>query len=146
MSPFADALRQLRFARGLRQQELADRAGCERSYVSALENDVKQAPVAAFVDKVCEVLQLSEAESTALHQARRRSRRRYSIPAQAPTEAYEFVAEFFARMDRLSALQLQGLMTILMLGDSPRLSDPPAEGRIRRKDRQRQQPEQEGAM
>jgi len=41
VSPFAEALRDLRFSRGVRQQELADMVGCERSYVSALENDVK---------------------------------------------------------------------------------------------------------
>jgi len=146
MSPFADALRQLRFARGMRQQELADRVGCERSYVSAIENDVKQAPVAAFVDMVCEVLQLDETESTALHQARRRSRRRHSIPPHAPKEAYEFASEFFTRLDRLSALQLQGLMTILQLGDLPKALDQPAvEGRIRRRDRRPQQ-QKEDAM
>lgn len=145
MSPFADALRRLRFARGMRQQELADRVGCERSYVSALENDIKQAPAAAFVDKVCAVLQLDEAESTALHQARQRSRRRYSLPPEAPKEAYEFASEFFTRMERLSALQLQGLMTILQLGDLPGALDHPVEGRIRRRDRRPQQ-EQEDAM
>jgi transcriptional regulator with XRE-family HTH domain len=145
VSPFADALRQLRFARGMRQQELADRVGCERSYVSAIENDVKQAPVAAFVDKVCAVLQLDEAESTVLHQARARSRRRYSIPPQAPKEAYEFASEFFTRLDRLSALQLQGLMTILLLGDLSKTLDQPVEGRIRRRDRRPQQ-EKEDTM
>lgn len=145
MSPFADALRQLRFARGMRQQELADRVGCERSYISAVENDVKQAPAAAFVDKVCAVLQLDEAESAVLHQARQRSSRRYSLPADAPKEAYEFASEFFSRMERLSALQLRGLMTILQLGDLPRVLSQPAEGRIRRRDR-RPQKEQEDAM
>ena len=145
MSPFADALRQLRFARGMRQQELADRVGCERSYVSAIENDIKQAPAAAFVDRVCSVLELGEVESTVLHQARQRSRRRYSLPAEAPKEAYEFASEFFSRMERLSALQLQGLMTILQLGDVSRALDQPAEGRIRRRDRRPQQ-EQEDAM
>lgn len=145
MSPFAEALRQLRFARGMRQQELADLVGCERSYVSAVENDIKQAPGTAFVDKVCALLQLDETESAALHLARRRSRRRYSLPPEAPKEAYEFAAEFFARIERLSALQLHGLMTILQLGDLPRGLIQPAEGRIRRKDRRPQQ-EQEDAM
>jgi transcriptional regulator with XRE-family HTH domain len=145
MSPFAEALRQLRFDRGVRQYELADRVGCERSYVSAIENDLKQAPGSAFVDKVCAVLQLDEAESASLHQARRRSRRGYSVPAQAPKGVYEFAYEFFTRLDSLSALQLQSLMITLQLGDLARALDRPVEGRIRRRDRRPQQ-EQEDAM
>lgn len=96
---------------------------------------MKQAPAAAFVDKVCAVLQLSEAETVELHQARSRSRRRYSLPPQAPKEAYEFASEFFTRMERLNALQLQCLMTILLLGDSHQTAVQLSEGRIRRRDR-----------
>lgn len=143
MSPFAEALRQLRFARGVRQYELADRVGCERSYISGLEIDTKQAPGMAFVDKVCKVLELDDAESAALHLARRKSQRRYSIPSDSPKEAFEVIHELFMRLDRLSALQLEGLMTILLLGDMPRVSNQPAEGRIRRRDRGSQQDQQQ---
>ena len=113
MSPFAISLRKIRFARGLRQQEFADLVGCERSYVSALENDIKQE----------------------LREARAKSRRRYEVPPESPDQVYEFVYELFARLESLSVLQLQGLRTILELGDGVA---PPAvlpEGRIRRKDR-----------
>ena len=135
MSPFAEALRQVRFVRGLRQQELAERVGCERSYVSALENDAKQAPSLEFVSSICEVLRLDGEEAAALHGARSKSRRRYSVPAESPKEAYEVASEFFARIEHLSALQLQGLMTILLLGDLAKASTPQTEGRVRRKDR-----------
>lgn len=144
MSPFAISLRKIRFARGLRQQEFADRVGCERSYVSALENDVKQAPPPEFVDSVQKALDLSDCEALELREARAKSRRRYAVPPESPEEVYEFIYELFARLDRLSALQLRGLRTVLELGDGVAQLVPPPEGRIRRKDRR--QPDQEAAM
>jgi transcriptional regulator with XRE-family HTH domain len=119
----------------MRQQELADRVGCERSYVSALENDVKQAPGTAFVNHVCGALQLNDAEAEALRQACAKSRRKYSVPPHLPKEAYEVTFELFARLERLNALQFQGLMTVLRLGDLPPGSAQPSEGRVRRRDR-----------
>ena len=76
LSPFAEALRQLRFIRGLRQQDVAERVGCERSYLSALENDVKGAPDAKFVDALALTLGLSDEERDALQVARCEASRR----------------------------------------------------------------------
>lgn len=135
MSPFADALRRARFRKGLRQQDLADLMGCERSYVSALENDLKLAPPAEFVDRLSAGLELLAAETEALQQARVRSRRRYDIPADVPPAAFEFLHELFTRLDRLSEQHLVALSATLQLGQAGMPETAPAEGRLRRKDR-----------
>ena len=141
MSPFADALRQLRLRRGLRQQALADLVGCERSYISALENDLKKEPPPAFVDGIGQVLDLPSEEAAELRQALAKSRRAYAVPAQAPRETYEFVYDLFASLDSLSLLQLQGLRTVLQLGNAQQGPLHESDVRIRRKDRRLEQKE-----
>lgn len=144
MSPFADALRTLRFKLGLRQQELADLLGCDRSYLSALETDLKHAPSAAFVDTLSAALKLTEADAAALQRARGRSQRAYVVPADTPMQAYDFVYELFACLEGLNALQVQAMRAVLELGSSPRSAPLAVEGRIRRSNRR--QKEQEEAM
>lgn len=52
---FAQNLRALRRARGLSQEELAHRAGIDRTYISALERNVYNASI-DVVDRLAEVL------------------------------------------------------------------------------------------
>ena len=137
MSPFADTLRSLRFRRGLRQQDLAELLDCDRSYLSALENDLKHPPSAAFVHELSSALSLSDEEAAALEGARARSRRHYVVPADTPMQTYEFVFQLFARLEGLSALQIQAMCAVLQLGAAPgSVSSVAADGRIRRSDRQ----------
>lgn len=135
MSPFADALRTLRFKHGLRQQELADLVGCDRSYLSAVENDLKRAPSATFVRTVSSALKLSEADAAGLQRARDRSQRAYVVPADTPMQAYDFVFELFACLEGLSSLQVQAMRAVLELGRAPGTTALSVEGRIRRSDR-----------
>lgn len=144
MSPFADALRTLRFKLGLRQQELADLVGCDRSYLSALENDLKHAPSATFVGALCTALKLPDADAAALQRARDRSQRAYVVPADTPMQAYDFVFELFACLEGLNSLQVQAMRAVLELGGAPRSAPLAVEGRIRRSDRRHK--EQEEAM
>lgn len=144
MSPFADALRNLRFKLGLRQQELADLVGCDRSYLSALENDLKHAPSAAFVQGLSTALKLPDVDAAALESARARSKRAYVVPADTPMQAYDFVFELFACLEGLNSLQVQAMRAVLELGGPPRSAPVAAEGRIRRSDRRLK--EQEEAM
>ena len=123
---------------------MADKIGCKRSYVSALENDIKRAPPEAFVQAICDALQLPELETEALHEARRKSRRQYAIPPDATGEIYEFVDELFAKLERLSELQLHGMRAWLAVGDGESRPQGALESRIRRKDRR--QPDTEDAM
>lgn len=144
MSPFADALRTLRFKLGLRQQELADLVGCDRSYLSALENDLKHAPSAAFVQQISTALKLPDADAASLEGARARSKRAYVVPADTPMQAYDFVFDLFASLEGLSSLQVQAMRAVLELGGAPRSTPSAVEGRIRRSDRRPR--EQEAAM
>ena len=58
---FAQNLRALRRARGLSQEELAHRAGIDRTYISALERNVYNASI-DVVDRLAEVLGVDVAE------------------------------------------------------------------------------------
>ena len=131
MSPFADALRTLRFRRGLRQQELADLVGCDRSYLSALENDLKHAASDTLVRELSSALELPDGEASALATARERSRRTYVVPADTPMQGYDLVYELFDRLEGLSELQIQAMRAVLQMGDRSKASG--VEGRIRRR-------------
>jgi len=58
---FARNLRALRQARGLSQEELAHRAGIDRTYVSSLERCVYSASI-DVVDQLAQVLNVDAAE------------------------------------------------------------------------------------
>lgn len=58
---FARNLRRLRQARGLSQEELAHRAGIDRTYVSSLERCVYSASI-DVVDQLAQVLNVEAAE------------------------------------------------------------------------------------
>lgn len=142
MSPFADALRTLRFKLGLRQQELADMVGFDRSYLSALENDLKYAPSAGFVQCLSSALKLQEADIVTLQNARERSQRAYVVPADTPLQTYEFIFELFASLEGLNTLQIQAMRAVLELGQPTNSAACTVDGRIRRRDRRLQNREE----
>ncbi len=147
MSPFAAALRGLRFERGLRQADLADLVGCHRTYVSALENDLSVAPPAQFVDRLAVALALSAGSKESVEQARQRSRRAYQVPDDAPQEVYEFLFDLFQKIDRLSAPKVEALGKVLNLPDKAEPLPRHLETRVRRSDRRAaDQPDEENAM
>lgn len=121
----------------MRQAELGRVLGYEQSYVSALENDLKQAPPAAFLDALDRALNLSADESGRLRQAREASKRRYAVPPTAARETFEFIHALFSRVESVNAVQLQGFRAILELGDSAPALASAGDGRLRRKDRNR---------
>lgn len=135
VSPFADALRRVRFSKGLRQQDLADLMNCQRSYVSALESDLRQAPPEEFVGRLCAQLQLSASETRGLRQARIKSQRVFVVPTEVPPASFELVFDLFERLSRLSDPQLRALSAILEMPGLPVDAPQPSEGRIRRRDR-----------
>jgi transcriptional regulator with XRE-family HTH domain len=137
-SPFAMKFRELRYQRGMRQHELADRMGFKRSYVSALENDLKNAPTEEFLEAACSALQLSESEANALRQAHLASQRRYAVPEDVSPETFEFIAELFARLDTLNAegvKALRQMLTALSTRAEARPRPAMTLGRVRRRDR-----------
>jgi transcriptional regulator with XRE-family HTH domain len=144
MSPFAEALRTLRFERGLRQFELANLLDCPRSYISALENDINMAPPIEFVEKLGVAIELSVEAKAALQQALERSCRGYHVPDDAPRQVYEFVYDLFQKIDRLSAAKLEALGKVLNLPDQAVSFPRQHEARVRRSDRR--QADEENAM
>jgi transcriptional regulator with XRE-family HTH domain len=58
---FARNLRKLRQAKGLSQEALADEAGIDRTYVSALERGIYSASITT-IDKLAKVLEVEPAE------------------------------------------------------------------------------------
>ncbi|QHE83382.1 helix-turn-helix transcriptional regulator [Hydrogenophaga sp. BPS33] len=117
MSPFSEALRSLRFQLGLRQQELADLVGCDRTYLSALENDQRPAPTIEFLERLIQALALNEEEAEGLRSARSRSRRTYTVPGDSPQATYDFVHDLFTRLDKLTTRHLRALSAVLQISD-----------------------------
>ena len=68
-TPFAQLLRRQRLARGLTQQELADRARLSERSISDLERGVKTAPRLVTVRLLIEALGLEGADAVALREA-----------------------------------------------------------------------------
>ncbi len=113
MSPFAETLRALRVSRGLRQEELADLLHCDRSKISALENDLREGVSTEFVGELSAALALSESEAQDLVKAARTSQRSYVVPSEAPPKAFRLAREIFDRLDHMPEAQLDALLSVL---------------------------------
>ncbi|HWI83485.1 helix-turn-helix transcriptional regulator [Ramlibacter sp.] len=136
MSPFAETLRALRVSRGLRQDELADLLHCDRSKISALENDLREGVSEEFVRELSAALALSAIEAHDLVQAARTSQRSYVVPSEAPPKAYRLAREIFDWLDHMPEAQLDALLSVLR-GFSPatRPALTPTRHRVWRKDK-----------
>jgi len=60
-SRFGDAVRRARAAAGLTQEELAERAGLDRSYIGGVERGDRN-PTLIFIEKIAEGLDIDLAE------------------------------------------------------------------------------------
>lgn len=107
MSPFSQFLRTLRFQRGLKQKELAEKLGYEPSYLSALERSEKGPPREDFVQRLIRDLALNPDECAALDKALAASRRQLSLPATASIEEYQLMEMLRPRLGRLNPVQIQ---------------------------------------
>jgi transcriptional regulator with XRE-family HTH domain len=72
---FGQLLRRYRGARGLTQQELAERSGLSVDAISVLERDLRTAPRTVTVEALARALQLDASEREALASAARARRR-----------------------------------------------------------------------
>lgn len=115
MSPFANQLKSFRVQRGLRQIELAELVGYEQSYISALELGLKGPPTDEFVKQLIGVLNLSQEEQQALHEAVEASQRKINIPSEAPTEIYWLFHKLRQQIGRLHPVQIELIETALSL-------------------------------
>ena len=117
---------------GIRQADLAQLLGYEQSYISALEIGAKGPPAQEFLDRLVQELTLGEAEQEALRVAARKSKRKYSLPVEAPINAYQMCSELFEELQNLHPAQIQMIRNVIglrrQLGTIPKLE----KGRIRR--------------
>ncbi|MBI3661694.1 MAG: helix-turn-helix transcriptional regulator [Acidobacteria bacterium] len=70
---FGTELRKLRETRGLTQEELAERAGVHRTYVSLLERN-KKSPTLDVLFRVCRALRIAPSKMIARVEARDENR------------------------------------------------------------------------
>jgi transcriptional regulator with XRE-family HTH domain len=66
---FGPLLTKLRRQKALRQQDLADRLGCKRTFVSQMEREVRGTPTPALLNRLAAALQLNQQETSALIEA-----------------------------------------------------------------------------
>lgn len=93
---FGPFLTKLRQQKQLRQQDLADRLGCRRAFVSQLEREVKGAPTLPLLRRLVNALDLSEQEAKALFAAAELTNRVVRLPATMPLS----VRQEFIRLAR----------------------------------------------
>ncbi|BCL95577.1 hypothetical protein MAFF211491_00290 [Ralstonia solanacearum] len=131
-SPFATFLRALRVRSGMRQHELAKQLGYEQAYVSALELGNKP-PSEEFLGKLNRGLSLNEKDNLEMRLAAEKSRRRFVLPADVPTETYLLCHELWEKIDRLYPAQIRAIRDLVRIDEL--LADEPTYGpaRLRRR-------------
>ncbi len=92
---FSEQLKRLRRQRGLSQEELAERAGINRSYLSLLENG-RSSPTMEVVEKLAQGLGVSI--WTLLSAAQERH---YEYDSETETEMYEGLRDFLNDEDEM---------------------------------------------
>lgn len=138
MSPFSERLRALRLRYGVRQKDLAEAMGFEQSYVSALELGIKGPPSRDFVDRLAKYLRLSADELADLLSELEASRRHYTIPQTASSDAYRLCGELWRELDLLSDAQIRVMRELIETWrrGTVKLGDRPVLGRVIRKDKE----------
>lgn len=117
MSPFASLLNEMRKQRGLRQFELAELLGYEKSYISSLEIGTKGPPTQEFIEKLISTLQLDAEEQTFLYAAFNASQRKFVLEPDSPAETYWLISELRERIDALHPVQIKMIRDLLRMPD-----------------------------
>jgi transcriptional regulator with XRE-family HTH domain len=93
---FGPLLAKLRRQKELRQQDLADRLGCKRTFVSQMEREVKGAPTLPLLSRLAAAMELNEQEASALFEAAELTNRVVRLPEKMPLS----VRQEFIRLAR----------------------------------------------
>lgn len=120
MTPFGNALSQLRRSRKLQQRELAERIGVQPCYVSAIEGGKKGPPSKAVLQNIVESLELSPEEISELQSTIGPSERVFRVPESISLEEYAFLWELRQRLGSLSGEELAIMTNALRLGGASR--------------------------
>ncbi len=127
MSPFSITLKEFRRQRGLRQNQLAKTLGCEPSYISALENNLKPPTNRALLSRLATALDLDDSEREMLDQSIRDSQSRYTLPSNVPVEVFYLCKKLWAQIDALKPAQVKIIFGALELGTHDTGPSHPAE-------------------
>ena len=133
MSPFSICLYDTRIRAGLTQEEFAQLVGCDQQYVSRLETGSKGPPTIAFVDRLCERLNLSDQERHELLQALRASTRKLVIDSDTPPEVFWMLAALRDRLPNLHPAQVRMIREIVELPDQLTKRTPEPITRLKRR-------------
>lgn len=116
----------------MRQHELAKLLGYEQAYVSAIELGAKP-PSEEFLGKLDRSLSLNERDNLEMRLAVEKSRRRFVLPADVPTETYLLCHELWEKIDRLYPAQIRAIRDLVRIDEL--LADEPTYGpaRLRRR-------------
>src|SRR5690349_17520167 len=111
---FGELLRGHRGARGLTQDELAERSGLSVDTISTLERGLRTAPRSGTVEALVRALRLDASERDALAAAARRSRRAHAERADVlmPSSHRQ---PAWSRWTRRAAIGLAGLLATLAI-------------------------------
>lgn len=133
MSPFATFLHDLRMSRGIRQSDLAELVGYERSYIAALEASIKGPPTNEFVGKLISALSLSKPEEQLLLQALMASERKLVLDPQSSQEIYWLLADLRQQLPNLHPAQIKIMRDIIAMQGSLATQVHESDWRIRRR-------------
>ncbi|OIQ70083.1 hypothetical protein GALL_483100 [mine drainage metagenome] len=114
-SPFSVFLKNIRLRNSQRQSEMAEIMGYEQAYISSVELGTKP-PSQGFLDKLSAIY-LNERDQLEMMQELEKSKRRYILPAEVPTETYHLCSELWGKIDRLHPAQIKAMRELLKLDE-----------------------------
>lgn len=117
MSPFSQYLFDLRMRLDIRQAELAERVGCDQSYISALEIGVKGPPTQDFLGALANALHFSEKERQEAQRIAAASHRKIVLEPDCPTDVYWMLSELRQKVEMLRPAQIKLIREVLSQTD-----------------------------
>lgn len=123
MTPFGNALSQLRHSRKLLQRELAELVGIKPCYISAMESGKKGPPSPIIFNNIVNSLNLSLEEESQLEETLKQSEKVIQLPDATSLDEYHFIWELRQRLGSLSREELAIMINALRLGSAQKLKE-----------------------
>lgn len=117
MSPFSQYLFDLRMRLDIRQAELAERVGCDQSYISAIEVGIKGPPTQEFLEALANALHFSEKERQDAQLIAAASHRKIVLEPDCPTDVYWMLSELRQKVEMLRPAQIKLIREVLSQTD-----------------------------
>lgn len=118
MSPFSQYLFDLRMRLDIRQAELAERIGCDQSYISAIEVGVKGPPTQEFLEALGNALHFSENERKEAQRIAAASHPKIVLGPNCPADVYWMWSELRQKVELLQPAQVKLIREVLSQTDS----------------------------